>query len=522
MDTMLICRQCRAPLPAHVLNNLCAACQRDGSRTPPASPAQRSFVAPEPAEMARHFPNLEVLELLAVGGMGMVYKARQPQLDRLVALKVLSPELSSEAAFAERFAREAQALARLNHTNIISIYDFGQRDGYYYFLMEYVEGENLYNLIREKHIGPEETKRIMVEICHALQFAHDEGIVHRDIKPSNILIDKKGRVKIADFGLAKLLAKEWESTPPKGAQPTLVMGTPNYMAPEQLEKPLEVDHRADLYAIGVVFYEMLTMELPIGRFEAPSHRAQVDERIDRVVLRALEKEPKRRYQSATQIRLAIEALNAGTSGGLSPDTHSSHSSWGWLKQLGLMTGSAVLALGIYWVARSHFPTRTGRIPPETITALAAAPAEGAPPMRVFRPLKLTPAQSLAVNRLVRHSEQEFTRIERRHTQQTRDANGHIHVTIEPFPDEMARLQTEIWTGLASALDAGQLAKARSLSLERLFPHSGTNTVKVELWQDASGDYHYAEEEKAGATNARPILPAPSRYRSLLDATPPSP
>src|SRR5581483_2678430 len=136
MDTMLICRQCRAPLPAHVLNNLCAACQRDGSRTPPASPAQRSFVAPEPAEMARHFPNLEVLELLAVGGMGMVYKARQPQLDRLVALKVLSPELSSEAAFAERFAREAQALARLNHTNIISIYDFGQRDGYYYFLME--------------------------------------------------------------------------------------------------------------------------------------------------------------------------------------------------------------------------------------------------------------------------------------------------------------------------------------------------------------------------------------------------
>lgn len=525
MDTMLICRQCRAPLPAHSLSNLCAACQRDGSRTPPPSPASRDVSAPEPAEIARRFPQLEILELVAIGGMGMVYKARQPQLDRLVALKVLSPELSRDPAFADRFAREAKALARLNHSNIVSVYDFGKTDDYYYFLMEYVEGVTLHHLIRETEMTPGEARRIVVEICQALQYAHEEGIVHRDIKPPNILVDKKGRVKIADFGLAKLW-KGMDASRPQLTQPAFVMGTPNYMAPEQMEKPLEVDHRADLYAVGVVFYEMLTHELPIGRFEAPSRRAAVDARLDRVVLRALEKEPKRRFQSATEIRLALESLEKQKIAAPTSDGEHTRARWGWLKQLALMTGSAVLAVGLYWGLRSHLPAHSGRIPPETVTALEGAPEEGPPTLRLFRPLKLSPAQALAVNRIVRRGEQEFTRAERQHTARTRDDKGHVHVTISPFPDQMQTLMTDLWSGLAATLTAGQLARARTLPLDRLFPHSGTNTVKVELWQDANGDYHYAEDEQAGGKDegkkGRPEFPMPRRFRSLLDATPPSP
>ena len=541
MDTMLICRQCRAPLPPTSVSNICAACQSDSGRTPPTGVSSRAAAPPpDPAEIARHFPQLEIVELSAVGGMGMVYKARQPRLDRHVALKILSPDLSSDPAFAERFSREAQALARLNHSNIVAIYDFGQAAGFYYFLMEFVEGVNLYTLIHEKRLGPEEANRIVVEVCQALQYAHDEGIVHRDIKPSNILVDKKGRVKIADFGLAKLLAKDGDGAPPQAALTTVIMGTPHYMAPEQLEKPSEVDHRADLYSLGVVFYEMLTCELPMGRFEPPSRKTKVDARLDDVVLRALEKEPSRRFQSATQIRRAVEAL-----AGLEPlepvlDVASPAprpSRWSWLRQLGLMTGSALIAVALYLVVRSHLPSQstvqTGKIPPAAVAALETtpetspdtAPEARAPAMRLFKSLDLTPAQTLEVNKLVRHSEQEFNRMERRHTERTKDAKGHVHVTISPFPFGMRNLMADVWTGLSATLNSNQLVKARSLRLDHLFPHSGTNTVKVELWQDPNGDYHFAEEEKSGgvnSTNSPPPMAMPLRFRSFLDDKQPNP
>src|SRR5712692_9194174 len=132
--------------------------------------------------------------------MGAVYKARQPGLDRLVALKILPPDAGRDPAFAERFTREARALAKLNHPNIVGVYDFGQTDGQYYLIMEFVDGLNLRQVLRAGELKPQEALRIVPQICEALQFAHDEGIVHRDIKPENILLDKKGRVKIADFG----------------------------------------------------------------------------------------------------------------------------------------------------------------------------------------------------------------------------------------------------------------------------------------------------------------------------------
>ena len=144
----------------------------------------------------------------------------------------------------------------------------------------------------------------MPQICEALQYAHDKGVVHRDIKPENILLDKEGRVKIADFGIAKLVGREAKDSTLTGAGQ--IVGTPQYMAPEQIEHPLEVDHRADIYSLGVVFYQMLTGELPIGRFAPPSKKVQIDVRLDEVVLRALEKEPEQRYQQASQVKTEVE------------------------------------------------------------------------------------------------------------------------------------------------------------------------------------------------------------------------
>jgi serine/threonine protein kinase len=221
-------------------------------------------VPPAPAELGRHFPQLEILQLLGQGGMGAVYQARQTKLDRLVAIKILPPEVARDPAFAERFTREARALARLNHPNIVTVHDFGDVDGLYYFTMEYVNGHNLRDLLQAGALPADQTRAIVPQLCDALQYAHDEGLVHRDIKPENILLDKKGRVKIADFGLARLV----------GLTPTYltltgtheVMGTLLYMAPEQMKRTHTVDHRADIYSLGVVLYEMLTGELPLGRF----------------------------------------------------------------------------------------------------------------------------------------------------------------------------------------------------------------------------------------------------------------
>jgi predicted Ser/Thr protein kinase len=279
------------------------------------APVGRRFEPPEPAALAGRLPGIEILEILGHGGMGAVYRARQTGLDRVVAVKVLPPEVGAEAEFAERFMREARALARLSHPNIVAVYDFGRAafpDGrdLYYFVMEYVDGTSLREVIRSDTLSSKEALAIVPQICEALQYAHEEGIVHRDIKPENILLDRKGRVKIADFGLAKLVGR-LEGRPEGETRLTrddVRMGTPQYMAPEQIERPREVDHRADIYSLGVVFYEMLTRELPLGRFAPPSERVMVDVRLDEVVLRSLEREPERRYQSAAEVMTRVEAI----------------------------------------------------------------------------------------------------------------------------------------------------------------------------------------------------------------------
>jgi predicted Ser/Thr protein kinase len=307
------CAQCGAVLATDVPQGLCPACllkrgfaTSTGAGEPNNQGARTEYMPPPPAELARYFPELEILELIGRGGMGVVYKARQKRLDRVVALKILPPSVSHSPAFAERFSREAKALARLTHPNIVTVHDFGQADGLFYFLMEFVDGMSLRQLLNTAKITPKEALAIVPQICDALQYAHDKGIVHRDIKPENILLAKDGTVKIADFGLAKLVGLEAKDLTITSARD--MIGTPHYMAPEQIEHPQDVDHRADIYSLGVVFYQMLTGELPIGRFAPPSRKVQIDVRIDEVVLRALEKEPERRYQHASGVKTEVETI----------------------------------------------------------------------------------------------------------------------------------------------------------------------------------------------------------------------
>ena len=328
------CPECGKPLPADSQHHLCPSCLLAQAIASQTHDGNESAPVPEPEEIAGKFPQFEILECLGRGGMGVVYKARQKSLNRLVAIKILAPERVNDARFAERFAREAELLAKLSHPHIVTIHDFGVSDPQpstlnsqplYYLVMEFVDGVSLRDLLREGKLEPEQALAIVPEICDALQFAHDKGIVHRDIKPENILLDRLGRVKVADFGLAKLVAavcdrrhsneEESQRRSQTAATPELteagkIMGTPNYMAPEQTEHPGDVDHRADIYSLGVVFYQMLTGELPGKRLEPPSRKVHIDVRLDEIVLRALEKAPDLRYQQASILKTQVETVAA--------------------------------------------------------------------------------------------------------------------------------------------------------------------------------------------------------------------
>jgi len=245
--------------------------------------------------------------VLGRGGMGTVYRARQLSLGRPVAIKVLPLDLAGEEQFLERFHREADALSRLSHPNVVTVFDRGEVDGQPYLVMEYVEGTSLREMVREKPLALLEALRIATAVLAALDHAHEKGIVHRDIKPENVLLSRDGVVKVADFGLSRLLG------PDHGTRLTrtqLVLGTYEYMAPEQREHAREADPRSDLFATAVVLYEMLTAELPIGRFTLPSQRRpeDCDARVDALVERGLEKNPARRFQSAREMSEAIAAI----------------------------------------------------------------------------------------------------------------------------------------------------------------------------------------------------------------------
>jgi hypothetical protein len=317
-------------IPADAPEGLCPQCLLHGGAEAPTI-APEPVVDDTPAGLARLFPQLEVRELLGRGGMGVVYRARQRHLDRVVALKLLPRAAAEDSSFAERFGREARLLARLTHPGIIAVHDSGCVAGQYFLVMEYADGGNLRQAVRggkleaalvtgdwrpaarDGRLDPVVAVHILGQLCDALQYAHDQGVVHRDLKPENILLTRAGALKVADFGLAKMLGP---AGPDAGLTGTgQVLGTFRYMAPEQLAAPQAVDHRSDLYALGVVFYELLTGDQPAGSFPPPSQFVPTYPGFDVVVRRALASDPAQRYQQARELREAAEAVLAAA-----PDT----------------------------------------------------------------------------------------------------------------------------------------------------------------------------------------------------------
>lgn len=267
------------------------------------SPEQTGFVAPDPADLAPLFPGYDIQGLIAAGGMGAVYCAVQRSLDRTVALKILPMEFSNDAAFCAGFEAEAKAMARLNHPNLIGVYDFGSVNGMLYIIMEYVPGKSLYHSAYGLAIDPAEVIRLVAAICNGLAHAHENGIIHRDIKPSNILLDLNAQPKIGDFGLARPIDRKVE----EGEE---IFGTPHYTAPEVVNSPHSVDSRADIFSVGVLLHELLTGKLPADDPRPASTIAHCDPRFDTIIRRATQPIPAARYSSASQIATDLQAIAA--------------------------------------------------------------------------------------------------------------------------------------------------------------------------------------------------------------------
>ncbi|MFP2912249.1 serine/threonine-protein kinase [Pyxidicoccus sp. 3LFB2] len=260
-------------------------------------------------------------KLVGSGGMGEVHKATQLSLGRTVAVKLLNPELAKDPSFIARFQKEAAALAALSHPHIVSIVDKGKTDTTYYLVMEFVDGPSLRELIRAPELDVPGALRRMLEVCRAIEYAHGRGVIHRDLKPENILLDQQagGIAKVSDFGLASFLADASPSSRYALTSTHVSMGTLSYMAPEQRVDAKNADARADIFSLGVMLYEWLTGEVPLGTFDLPSRRRQgVDPKLDAIVTRCLKPDPEDRYPSVTALIADLQFLVPGSMASMAP------------------------------------------------------------------------------------------------------------------------------------------------------------------------------------------------------------
>ncbi len=269
----------------------------------------RLWVPPTPEELQEQMPQFKVLELLGYGGMGAVYRCQQLSLDRHVAVKVLSQNFGAENAenFASRFKREAKTLAQLSHPGIVPVFDAGETTvGQLYFIMEFIQGTDVAQLLRAQgRLSHRHALSVAIHVCDALIYAHGQGVIHRDIKPGNVIIDTHGRVRVADFGLAMSVdpTRNFALT-----RTNMAMGTPDFIAPEALIQGNVADHRADLYAVGVMLYNMLTGGVPRGMFKLPSVKIGADPRFDDIIAKAMQSELIERYQTAAEMRKDLDAI----------------------------------------------------------------------------------------------------------------------------------------------------------------------------------------------------------------------
>ncbi|GJL76837.1 serine/threonine-protein kinase [Nitrosomonas sp.] len=260
--------------------------------------------------------NLKIVSKIGEGGMGVVYLAENIQLNNRFAVKSLAVTLTQDSGFRERFKKEALNQALLSHPNIVQAIDFFDEDGQFFLVMEYVNGQGLNELIKKTgKLSEEEALRILKDILRGLNFAHSKGVIHRDIKPSNVIVDEDGRARITDFGIAILVGEKRLTTP--GAN----VGSSWYMSPEQIVNPTKIDHRSDVYAAGIVLYEMLTGDVPFdGESEFTIQNKQVKDTVPdpskrnplitqelkEIMMKALEKDPDKRFSGCGEFLKQIE------------------------------------------------------------------------------------------------------------------------------------------------------------------------------------------------------------------------
>ncbi|MHC4470079.1 MAG: serine/threonine protein kinase [Planctomycetota bacterium] len=294
------------------------------------SPELRTEAAEQPdfdGEIPSLHPDLidgyELTDRIAEGGMGAVFRAKQVSLDRTVAIKVLKPRFAKDRSFLKRFTREARAVARLNHKNVVAAIDVGESDGWHYLVMEYVDGPTLAELLDEKGMLSErEALRITWQVCSALRHAHQNGLVHRDVKPENVILASSGDAKLCDLGLAKKVDSESTVLTAMGA----ALGTPLYISPEQAQGQAEVDIRADIYSLGATFYHMVCGRVPFDGNSAAvvmaKHLSQEPTPVKMrnpevslgtawVIEKMLAKKPKERYQTPEEVMRDLKLVASG-------------------------------------------------------------------------------------------------------------------------------------------------------------------------------------------------------------------
>ncbi len=335
---------------------------------------QQDFQAPDPAALASLFPGYEIRGLIATGGMGAVYHAVQKSLDRNVALKILPTELSHDTSFRSGFEAEAKAMAKLNHPNLIGVYDFGEVAGMLYIIMEYVPGKSLFHSAYGIQVDPTEVIRLISGICDGLAHAHEHGILHRDIKPANILLDKSAQPKIGDFGLARPVDRKFDEN--EG-----IFGTPHYTAPEVIHKPHSVDYRADIFSVGVMLHELLTNKLPADDPRPASVIAKCDPRFDKIIQRATNPDPFSRYASAKDLAHDLKVIGSSPK---SPQSHKAQRGSGKKKSVASIVANYLVALIMLGIigAGIHYMINLPPTPPKeqaTVLELPALPDQGEQP-----------------------------------------------------------------------------------------------------------------------------------------------